>query len=157
MDPKPRYNEVAVYLWTLPIQGANQAHPYHSSHILSKSSCTSHPCHPPHFYRPTPNHFHSYLPHAQTTSIYQTSLPQPRSEHPKDYTRPHFASYLSETHHTSISPSYAVLPRLCRFSAFIAHVSVSLCQHTLETGPKNLSLYVIGCTMVCQNGIVPWT
>ena len=27
---------------TLPIQGANQAQPYHLSHILSKSSCPYH-------------------------------------------------------------------------------------------------------------------
>ena len=31
---------------------------------------------PPHFYRPTPNHPHSYVPHAQTTSIYPASPPQ---------------------------------------------------------------------------------
>ena len=49
------------------------------------------------------------VPHAHTTSIYHASPPQPRSEHPKDCTRPHFASYPSETHHTSISPSYALL------------------------------------------------
>ena len=59
---------------------------------------------PPHFYRPTSNHLHSYIPHAQTTLIYHASPPQLRSEHPKDCTRPHFSSYPSETHHTSISP-----------------------------------------------------
>ena len=67
------------------------------------------PLPPPHFYRPTPNHLCSYIPHARTTSIYHTSPPLPRSEHPKDCTSPHFASYPSETHHTSISPSCALL------------------------------------------------
>ena len=81
-------------------------------HILSMSS---YPCPhisplpPPHFYRPTPNHLRSYVPHAQTTSIYHASPLLPRSEHPKDCTSPHFTSYLSETHHTSISPSCALL------------------------------------------------
>ena len=60
---------------------------YHPSHILSKSSCPyTHisPLPPPHFYRPTPNHLHSYAPHAQTTSIYHASPPQPHSEPSKD-------------------------------------------------------------------------
>ena len=67
------------------------------------------PLPPPHFYRPTPNHLCSYIPHAQTTSIYHASPLLPRSEHLKDCTRPHFASYPSETHHTSISPSCTLL------------------------------------------------
>ena len=37
-----------------------------------------------HFNRPTPNHLHSYVPHAQTISIYNTLPPQPRSEYPKN-------------------------------------------------------------------------
>ena len=52
-----------------------------------------------------PNHLHSYVPHAQTTSIYHDSPPQPCSEAPKDCTNPHCASYLSATPRTSISPS----------------------------------------------------
>ena len=55
------------------------------------------------------DHPHSYSPHAQTTSIYYVSPLQPCLEHPKDRTRPHFTSYPSETPHTSISPSYALL------------------------------------------------
>ena len=46
------------------------------SFILSKSSCPySHisPLPPPHSYRLTPNHLHSYAPHAQTTSIYHAA------------------------------------------------------------------------------------
>ena len=61
------------------------------------------------FLQPTPNHLRSYVPHAQTTSIYHASPLLPRSEHPKDSTRPHSACYPSETHHTSISPSCALL------------------------------------------------
>ena len=38
-----------------------------------------------------PINLHSYVPHAQTTSIYHASPPRPNSEHPKDCTRPHFA------------------------------------------------------------------
>ena len=60
---------------------------------------------PPHSYRLTPNHLHSYTPHAQTTSIYHASPPQPRSQPPKDCTNPHCASYPSATPCTSISPS----------------------------------------------------
>ena len=72
------------------------------------------PLPPPHFYRPTPNHLCSYAPHAQTTyaqttSIYHALPLFPHSEHPKDCTSLHFASYPSETHHTSISPSCALL------------------------------------------------
>ena len=68
--------DLSIYLWTLPIQLLNTTHsapPYHPSHFLSKSSCLYphiSPLSPPHFYRPTPNHPHSYVPHAQTTSIY---------------------------------------------------------------------------------------
>ena len=40
----------------------------------------------------------------------QSTMPHHLShEHPKDCTWPHFASYPSVTHHTSISPSYALL------------------------------------------------
>ena len=53
-------------------EDANQAHPYHPLHILSKSSCSyqhisSLP--PPHFYRPTPNYLHMPKP-PQSTQIY---------------------------------------------------------------------------------------
>ena len=43
-----------------------------------------------------------HVPHAHTISIYHASPPQPRSEHPKDYTRPHFASYHKLTKETLI-------------------------------------------------------
>ena len=79
-----------------------------SSFTLSKSSSLYphiSPLPPPHFYRLTPNHLHSYVPHAQTTSIYPASPPQPHSVHPEEYTNPHCVSYPSATPRTSISPS----------------------------------------------------
>ena len=90
----------STYPWTPPIQSVNLAHPYHPSHILSKSSCPYlhiSPLPPPHSYRLTPNHLHSYAPHAQTTSIYHALPPQPCSQSPKDCTNPHCASYPSAT------------------------------------------------------------
>ena len=81
--------------WILPIQHVNQALSCHLLHILSMSS---YPCPhispllPPHFYRLTPNHLCSYVPHAQTPSIYHVSPPLLGSKHPKDCKRPHFAS-----------------------------------------------------------------
>ena len=105
---------------------SNQAQPYHLLYILSKSSCPYPHISPPplpHFYRPTPNHLHSYIPHAQATSIYYTSLPQPHSEHPKDCTRPPFLSF-RDTPHIHLTIICSALPRLCQFSAFIAQVSV---------------------------------
>ena len=84
-------------------------------HILSMSS---YPCPhispppPPHFYRPTPNHLRSYVPHAQTTSIYHASPLLPGSEYPKDCTSPHFSSY-PQRHTTHPSHHHA----LCSFQA----------------------------------------
>ena len=48
-----------------PFRVQTQFHPYHPLHILSKSSCPYphiSPLPPPHFYKPTPNHLHSYVP-----------------------------------------------------------------------------------------------
>ena len=65
------------------------------------------PLPPPHFYRQTHNHPHSYVPHAQTTSIYPASPPHQRSVHPKDFINPHCISYSGHiaTLCKSISPS----------------------------------------------------
>ena len=42
--------------------------------LLSSYPCPHiSPLPPPYFYRPTPNHLRSYVPHAQTTSIYHAS------------------------------------------------------------------------------------
>ena len=92
---------------------------------LPPSTRTSNPLPPPHFYRLTPNHPHSYVPHAQTTPIYPTSPPHPCSVHPEVCTNPHCASYPSATLRASISPSSVPFsPGLCRFAFFIAQVSV---------------------------------
>ena len=64
------------------------------------------PLPPPHFYRPTPNHSHCYVPHAQTISIYLTPPPHRRSVHPENCTDPQF--------HTSF-------PILLRHSAHPSH------------------------------------
>ena len=83
------------------------------------------PLPPPHFYKPTPNHLHSYAPHVQTTSISPASPPQPHSEPSKDCTNPHcaFLSF-SDTPHIHLTIIRSVLSRLCRFAIFIAQVSV---------------------------------
>ena len=111
------------------------------------------PLPPPHFYRPTSNHLHSYVPHAQTTSIYHTSPLLPRSEYPKDCTSPHFASYPSETPHTSISLSCALLlSRLCQIVSLHCPCLNPIYQHALDTGPKNLPLHAMRRTTGRQNG-----
>ena len=91
-----------------------------STHSLSHSK-SSHsspyisPLPTPHFYRPTPNHPHSYAPDVQTTSIYPASPHPPHSVHPKDF---------SDTPHIHVTIIRSVLSRLYRFSFFIAQVSV---------------------------------
>ena len=98
----------------------------------------------------TPNHTHSYVPHAQTTSIYHasplqtlntqktiqdlTSLPilQSHTKHPSH-------------HHTLCSPqALQILSLHCPCLS-------PICQHPQDTGPKNLSLHVIGCTTDCKD------
>ena len=79
----------------LPRTSLNTAHSGCKPSLCSSVSSFTHSLHvflplpPPHFYRPTPNHLCSYVPHAQTTSIYHASPLLPRSEHPKDCTSPH--------------------------------------------------------------------
>ena len=75
------------------------------------------------------------------------------SEYSESGTNPHCTLYPSRTLQKSISLQYA-LSSPCRFFAFIAHVSVPYVrkQHTLNTGPKNLSLGMVRCTSSCQNG-----
>ena len=93
--------------YLLPTQVANQALPWHPSHILSKFSYSSpyiSPLPPPHFYRSIPNHPHSYAPDAQTTSICHASPDLPHSVYLEDCTNPHLAFYPSATLRTSISP-----------------------------------------------------
>ena len=90
--------------------------------------------------------------------IYDASPPQPCSEHQKDCTRPHFSFYPSETHHTSISPSFPShfnLPRLtttatlntdCKRSHFSSypsekrHTSISPSFNLLSPGYANSQL-----------------
>ena len=148
------HNIFYPYPRTLPIQAANQAPPCVIFYSLSKSSCPcSSPQPPPHFYRPTPNHLHSYDPYAQTISIYHASPPQPRSENTKktlqDLTS--LNSYPSETLHLTIICS--ALSRQCRFSAFIALVSLSYVNTLWTQALKNLSFLI--CYMM-HHGLSEW-
>ena len=114
-------------------------------HTFSKSfgdcSCPySSPPPPRNVYRPTPNHLHSYVPHAQTKvdidlpghtisikqsqSIYPASPPQPRSEHPKDCTRTSLRFLPFRDTHIHLTIIRSALSMLCRFSV-TTHVSVS--------------------------------
>ena len=98
----------STHPWILRIQDVNQALPRLHPHILSKASFSSpyiSPPPPPPFYRPIPNHLHSYTPDAQTTSICHASPHPPHSVHPEDCTNPHCISHPSVTPRTSISPS----------------------------------------------------
>ena len=52
--------------------------------LPSNSSCLcpyTSPLQPPHFYKPTPNHSHSYIPDAQTILICHASPSHPQSEY----------------------------------------------------------------------------
>ena len=99
----------------------------HPSHLLSKSSYSSpyiSPLPPLYFYRLTPNHPHSYAPDAQATSICHASPHPPHSVYPRVYKSTlRFLSF-SDTPHIYLTIICSVLSRLCRFSAFITHVSV---------------------------------
>ena len=99
---------------------------------------------PPHFYKPTPNRLHSNVPNAKPISICHASPPQPHSEYQEDCTRPHFASYPSEALHAHPS-HHRTLCSLQAMQILSLHYPLlsPICHHTLDTGPKNLSFYVI--------------
>ena len=133
----------STYPWTPPIQSVNPDHPYHPSHILSKSSCPYphiSPLPPPHSYRPTPNHLHSYTPHTQTISIYHALPPQPRSHPPKDYKSTLCFLSFSNTPHIHLTIICSVLSRLCRFATFISQSGSSHSQlrHCSSVDPSSL-------------------
>ena len=110
---------LSTYPWTLPIQDVNQSPSYHPSHIHTKSSSLypriSAPP-PPHFFRLTPNHPHSYVPTCPnhlnlpclTTSA---TLCTPRRLYKSTL---HFLSF-SDTLHIHLTIIRSVLSRLCRF------------------------------------------
>ena len=92
-----------------------------------------------------------YVPHAQTTSIYHASPLQPRSEHPKDLqdltSLPIFQRHTTHSshHHTLCSPqALQILSLHCPCLN-------PICQHTLDTGPKHLSIHEIGCATGCKD------
>ena len=83
---------------------------------------------PPHFYRPTPNHLHSYAQDAQTTSICQTSPHLPHSEYQEDYKSSlHFQSFSNTTHpshhHTRMSNLWQLGTRSSYFNAKSAEIT----------------------------------
>ena len=116
----------STYPCILSIPTADQASSCHHSQTFPKSSCpnlytSSLP--PPQICKLTPNRLHSSrsrCPNHLNLPCFTTSATQWT---PKDCTNHRFAFYPSTTLHTSTSPSYTLLSRLCRFSAFIAHVS----------------------------------
>ena len=89
---------------------------------------------PPPFYRPTPNHPHSYAPDAQTTSVCHASRHPPHSVYPKDCTNPHCTFYPSTTLHTSISQSFTLRTAGTTPTGYLGsmgfHVLGSLCVRT---------------------------
>ena len=96
---------------------------------------------PPHFFKLTPNHLHSFVRNAQTISIYHASPPQPHSAHPKDCAYKTSLCFLSFRGtpqlvrwmcgvHTSTSPAYALLsPGYADFQPsllmFLSHMSTN--------------------------------
>ena len=125
---------------------------YTFSPSLPAPTCTSHSCH--HhistgrhpiisiltFHKPkppqstTPHHL-SHALNSKKTVQDLTSLPilQRHTTHPSH-------------HHTLCSPqALQILSLHCLCLS-------PICQHTLDTGPKKLSLHVIGCTTGCQDG-----
>ena len=103
-----KLNRVLFYTFSpsLPVP-AHTSHPRHHHHI----STGRHPI-------ISTLMFHMPKPSKSIT-------PQPRSEHPKDCTNPHWASLsFRDTPHIYLTIIRSALSRLCRFSAFIAHVSV---------------------------------
>ena len=122
------------------------AHPYHPLHILSKSSCPYphiSPLPPPHFYRLTLNHLHSYVPHAQTTSIYHASPPQPRSE-PQKTVQIHTAFPILQRHPAHPSHHHPFRPLHTLQICFLHRPGFSpICQYTLDASLVYLSLYVV--------------
>ena len=145
---------LSTHPWTPPIQGANQARPCLPLHILSMFSylCPHiSPQPPPHFYRPTPNHLRSYVPHAQK----QSTMPH------------HFCHALNIQKTVQVLTSLPILQRhtthpshhhtLCSLQAtqiLSLHCPCHspIYQHALDTGPKNLLFHAVWCTTSRQNG-----
>ena len=120
LDVPPEMKPLHISL-NISIQGANQAPSYHPSHTHSKSSSLYlhiSPLPPPHFYRPTLNHPHSYVPHAQKT---------PQS------TPPHHLIHALYTQKTA--QIHTVFPILRRHSAHPSHHHPFRSLQTLQTRP----------------------
>ena len=106
------------------------------SPCLSAPSCL-HCCYATFLRKPTPNNSQLYVPNECTNHLYlprlatsaldkskarhwRSSLPGCKNLHLKIY-----FFYTSTRLHPHISPSYCTLYRLCKFSAFVDHVSTT--------------------------------
>ena len=75
-------------------------------------------------YRPTPNHLHSYAPHAQTISIYHAVPPQPRNLNPQETVQIHTALPILQRHPTHLSHHHP----------FCSHQTLQICNlHRVAT------------------------
>ena len=87
---------------------------------------------PPHSYRPTPNHLHSYGPHAHTTSIYHASPPL----NPQKTVQIHTALPILQRHPAHSSHHHPFRPlqtlQICNLHR---PGSSPICQYTLDTSP----------------------
>ena len=107
---------------------------YTLSPSLFAPTRTSHPA-IPHFYRLTPNHFHSYLPHAQTASVWwhQSTMPHYLSHalNTQKTVQDPTASYPSETPHIHLTIIRSALPTLSILSLHCMFVIlfVSVCLY----------------------------
>ena len=100
----------------------------------------------------------STCPNHLKSSIYHTSPPQPCSERPKDCTRPHFTSYPSETHHTSTSPSYALLsPGYADFQPPLPMFQSLMSTHSRHKLWISFPLYDKMHQGMSEQGITHWT
>ena len=124
-------------------------------HILPKSSCPYphiSPLPPLHFYRPTPNHLHSYVPHAQTTSI--CYLPRLTTSATLWTLKWLYKSTLRFLTFSNTPLIHLIIIRsvLSRLSSYLHRPGFRpICQHTVDTSLVYLSLYALWCTPSCQD------
>ena len=126
---------------TLLIQGANKAQSYHPLHILSKFSFYLYISPPPPT-RLTPNHLHSYTfhmpkpPQSSTPRHFSHALNTQKTI--EDLTSlPIFQGHTTHPSHHHMLCSPQALQILSLHCLCLSHI----CQHTLDTGPKHLSVH----------------
>ena len=124
--PAPQMTPLLTYPWIFSIQAANTAISFHHSHIFPKSSIPYPYTSPHHLHISTGRHsiiytLHSRCPNYLNLPCYTTLLtfliPKRLYKSPL-----HFPPFNNPHIHLTITCS--ALSRQCRFTAFIAHVSV---------------------------------